>query len=431
MSFQQKRLANQSVKFAFKLLPLALGTLISANASAGFPTLYGKVFLTANVYDLEKNNFAATPAVAATATTPAIPAGFRHTGANGVAVELDSTAVDSTGSRIGILGDFGVANDLTVFYRVEYGIDVDNGTNSNGRELTQRNVFGGIRGDWGQVLVGKNDTPVKTLQTTSVLRTDLDRFNDYPLADIGTYIAGENRPDNVIQYTSPILLGGLEINIAAIQAEETGVDATPAATTANPNPTPNRQDDNGFASGQSVSVVYGKAKWYVGAAYESNVATADTARVAGEITVGPVKLGALYQTSERHEDFDTIGGLTSTFVGSTGTGLGVQNGLNPLAEWDGASGTAYKEQDATVINGQWKISGPWVAKFQVGRANSTPSAAYAEVKSDAAAIGLDYNLSDAARLFTYAAKLKTQGDAAINTVASVDKTFAVGLDFKF
>ncbi|MFO1389429.1 porin [Cellvibrio sp.] len=422
MSVQQKNSVARTAKFALKLLPFALGALVSSHASAGFPTLYGKVFLTANVYDFEKNNFALT---AANATT------YKHVGATGVSTELDSTAVESTGSRIGIQGDFGAANDLTVFYRIEYGIDVDNGANSNGRELTQRNVFGGVRGDWGQVLVGKNDTPLKTLQTTSVLRTDVDRFNDYPLADIGTYIAGENRPDNVIQYTSPILLGGLEINLAAIQAEETGVDATPAATTAVPKPTPNPQNDNGFATGKSLSVVYGKAKWYVGAAYESNVATADTLRLAGEYTFGTVKLGGFYQTSERHEDFDTIGGLTSTFVGSAGTTLGAQNGLNPLAEWDGAAGTAYKKQDAVIVNGQWKIAGPWTAKFQVGKATSTPSAAFKDVKTDAAAVGVDYALSDAARLFTYYARLKTKGDEAINTVASVDKTFAVGLDFKF
>lgn len=409
----KRHTAARTAKFALKLIPFALGALVSSHASAGFPTLYGKVFLTANVYDLEKNNFALT---APTATT------YKNVGATGVSTELDSTAIESTGSRIGIQGDFGAANDLTAFYRIEYGIDVDNGTNSNGRELTQRNIFGGVRGDWGQVLIGKNDTPLKTLQTTSVLRTDLDRFNDYPLADIGTYITGENRPDNLIQYTSPILLGGLEINVAAIQAEETGVPVN-AAT--------NPQDDNGFATGKSVSVVYGKAKWYVGAAYENNVATADTLRLAGEVTLGTVKLGGFYQTSERHEDYDTIGGLTSTFVGSTGTTLGAQNGLNPLAEWDGAAGTAYKKQDAVIVNGQWKISGPWTAKFQVGKATSTPSAAFKDVKTDAAAVGVDYALSDAARLFTYYARLKTKGDEKINTVASVDKTFAVGLDFKF
>ena len=413
MSFQDKGSVKRSAKFALKLLPVALtAAFISAPASAGFPTLYGKVYLTANQYDLEKNNFALT---APTATT------YKHIGATGTTAELDASAVESTGSRIGIQGDFGAANDLTIFYRVEYGIDVDNGTNANGRELTQRNIFGGVRGAWGQVLVGKNDTPLKTVQTNSVLRTDLDQFNDAPLADLGTYLVGENRPDNVIQYTSPILLGGLEINLAAIQAEESGVYETAAKP----------QNDSNFASGKSLSVVYGKAKWYVGAAYESNVATTDAFRAVGEVTLGTVKLGAIYQTAERHEDIDSLGGF-STFVGTTGTTLGAQNGLTLLSEWDGASGNAYKEQSGYVLNASWKVAGSWTLKAQVGSSSTTPTnLAYEDVKADALAIGVDYKLSDAARLFSYYANVKVEGDEKISTEATTDKTFAVGLDFKF
>jgi predicted porin len=409
MSFQK----SGSAKFAVKLLPLALtAALISAPASAGFPTVYGKVYVTASQYDLEKNNFALT---APGATT------YKHIGATGVTAELDTSVIESTGSRFGIQGDFGAANDLTVFYRVEYGIDVDNGTNSNGRELTQRNIFGGVRGDWGQVLVGKNDTPLKTLQTNSVLKTDIDQFNDAPLADIGTYLVGENRPDNVIQYTSPILLGGLEVNLAAIQSEETGVYESATKP----------QNDNNFAAGKSLSVVYGKAKWYVGAAYESNVLTTDAFRAIGEVTLGPVKLGAIYQKAERHEAIDSLQAF-STFVGTNGTTLGAQNGLTLLSEWDGASGNAFKEQDGYVLNANWKIAGPWTAKLQVGSSTTTPTnVAYKDVKADAVAVGLDYKLSDAARLFSYYASVKAEGDKKISTEATEDKTFALGLEFKF
>jgi predicted porin len=412
MSVTHKASVVRSAKFALKLLPLALGALVSTSASAGFPTLYGKVYLTASQYDLEKNDFALT---APGATT------YKHIGATGVTTELDTAAIESTGSRFGIQGDFGAANDLTVFYRVEYGIDVDNGTNSNGRELAQRNIFGGVRGEWGQVLVGKNDTPLKTLQTNSVLRTDLDQFNDAPLADIGTYLVGENRPDNVIQYTSPILLGGLEVNLAAIQSEETGVYESANKP----------QNDSGFASGKSLSVVYGKAKWYVGAAYETNVLTTDAFRAVGEVTLGPVKLGAIYQKAERHEDIDSLQAF-STFVGTTGTTLGAQNGLTLLSEWDGAAGNAFKEQDGYVVNANWKIAGPWTAKVQLGSSKTTPTnVAYKDVKADAVAVGLDYKLSDAARLFTYYASVKAEGDEKISTESTTDKTFALGLDFKF
>ncbi len=189
MSFHTQRSVNRSffkTTFRRNSIAILIATAISAPAFAGFPTLYGKIHLTANQYDLEKNDFALT---APNATT------YRHIGATQVTGELDTFALDSTGSRLGIQGDFDANENFTVFYRVEYGIDVDNGTNSNGRELSQRNIFGGLRGDWGSVLIGKNDTPLKTLQTNSVLRSDIDRFNDSPLGDIGTYIVGENRPD--------------------------------------------------------------------------------------------------------------------------------------------------------------------------------------------------------------------------------------------
>lgn len=416
MSFQQSwsvaRSLLSTTSFQRNALTAAVGIALSANAFAGFPTLYGKVYLTAGQYELEKNDFSLT---APNATT------YRHLGATGTTTELDTFVLESTGSRLGIQGDFDASANVTVFYRLEYGIDVDNGTNSNGRELTQRNIFAGIRSDWGSLLAGKNDTPLKTLQTNTVLRTDVDRFNDAPLGDIGTYIVGENRPDNVIQYTSPILFRGLEVNIAAIQAEETGV---PVSAT-------NQQDNNGFASGKSVSVTYGKAKWFVGAAYESNVVTTDALRAVGEVTLGAIKLGAIYQTAERHDAIDNLGGF-STFVGTNATPTGAQNGLNPLSEWDGAPGNSFKKQDGYILNAQWKIVGPWLAKIQYASSSTSPTnSLYADAKLEGIAVGLDYNFNAGTRVFGYFASVEVDGDNAISTSATTDSTAAVGLDFRF
>lgn len=416
MSFQNAwsvvRSQVKSTGFKRNSLALIVGAALSTNAFAGFPTLYGKIHLTANQYDLEKINFDLT---APGATT------YKHVGATGVTTELDTFALESTGSRLGVQGDFDATSSVQVFYRLEYGIDVDNGTNSNGRELTQRNIFGGLRGSWGSILVGKNDSPLKTLQTNPVLRTDLDRFNDSPLGDIGTYIVGENRPDNVIQYTSPIWFGGLEINIAAINAEETGV---PVSAT-------NQQDDNGFASGKSASITYGKAKWYVGIGVDSNVATTDAVRAVGEFTIGPVKIGGIYQTAEAHDDVDSLGGL-STFVGTNGTTLGAQNGLNPLGEWDGAAGNAFKEQDGYVLNAQWKIAGPWLAKIQYANSTTTPTnSAYKDAELEGFIVGVDYNFNPNARVFLTYANVEVEGDEKISTKATTDTASALGFDFRF
>jgi predicted porin len=416
MSFQKpwsvvRSLVTQK-NFQRNALTIATGIALSTNALAGFPTLYGKIHLTANQYDLEKLDF---PTTTPGGTT------YQNIGATDVTTELDTFALESTGSRLGVQGDFDASSTVTVFYRLEYGVDVDNGTNSNGRELSQRNIFGGLRGDWGSILAGKNDSPLKTLQTNTVLRTDVDRFNDSPLADIGTFIVGENRPDNVIQYTSPIWLGGLEVNLAAIQAEETGVPVSAS----------NQQDDNGFASGKSASVTYGKAKWYVGLGYDDNVATTDALRAIGEISLGPVKLGAIYQTAERHEEVDSLGGF-STFVGTNGTTLGAQNGLNPASEWDGAAGNAFKEQDGYVLNAQWKIAGPWLAKIQYASSTTTPTnELYADAELEGIAVGLDYNFNANTRVFGYYASVEADGDEKISTATTTDSTAALGLDFRF
>lgn len=401
-------------------LSAAIAATITSPASAGYPTIYGKINVSANQYDLEKINFGGT--------SP----NFNAIGATAVTDDLDSSAIESNSSRFGIRGDFGVAEGVNAIYRLEYGTDVDNGTNSNGRELSQRNIFGGVNGKFGTVVAGKTDTPLKTAQTNAVNSGDIDRFNDMPLADFGTYLVGENRADNIILYTSPVFLGGLVANVAAVQHEETGVEVS--AT--------NKQDDNGFASGKSLSLSYGKARWFVAVGLDDNVATTDAIRFAGEAVFGPVSVGAVYQTAEKHEDEDYLGGY-SNFVGSAPTTVGSPTtGLNPLAEWDGAANTVsgttatptvrYDEQDGYVLNALWKVAGPWSAKVQYGHSTSTPTEkTFDDVDIASVAFGVDYKFNDNFKLYSYYATLETEGDRDISTEAAKDATAAVGLDLKF
>ncbi|HSC67078.1 MAG TPA: hypothetical protein VLC79_05285, partial [Cellvibrio sp.] len=72
------------------------------------------------------------------------------------------------------------------------------------------------------------------------------------------------------------------------------------------------------------------------------------------------------------------------------------------------------------------------AKIQYANSTSTPSNEnYDDAELDALALGLDYALNEATRLFTYYAEVETQGDEAISTQAVTDKLFTVGLDFRF
>ena len=54
MSFRTHGAVKHSGRFTLKLISISVLALSAQQAAAGFPTLYGKVFLTANSYDLEK-----------------------------------------------------------------------------------------------------------------------------------------------------------------------------------------------------------------------------------------------------------------------------------------------------------------------------------------------------------------------------------------
>lgn len=408
---------------------LVLGA--ASPAQAGFPTVYGKINVSANQYDLEKIDFAertpAFPAVAPTATDPgraAVASTYRNSGATATASELDQWAIESNSSRLGVRGDADLSSSLKALYVLEFGVDADNGS-SGGQTFSQRNIWAGLQGNWGTLAAGKIDTPLKTIQTNSIVRGDIDRFNDLALADIQAYLVGENRADNVLLYTSPLFAGGVEVKLAAIQNEETGVE----------NSATDKQDDNGIGAGSSVSVTYGKASWFVGLGADSNVSTTDAIRAVGEVGFGPVKIGAIYQTAEQHESFDKIAPFSSAY-GSTASTKGASNGANPLNEWDGASGSSYKEQDGYVLNAAWKIAGPWTAKAQYGFSESTPFAAagatqYDDVEATAIAVGADYKLNDTAKLYGYYATLETEGDVLVSTETVTDKVASIGFDLTF
>ena len=406
-----------------KLLPalIAAATLAgSTQVLAGVPTVYGKINVSLNKYDLENLKFAGAGA------------GPNRNSGGLVGDELDNWSLESNSSRIGVKGDFDLTDSLKAIYKLEFGVDADNGTNSNGREFNQRNIYAGLQSKtWGTIFAGKHDTPLKLIQTNTATQTDVDRFNDLPLADLGSYLVGENRADNVIQYASPSFFGGLEVSIAAIQIEEDGVTAG--------------QDDDGLVSGSSIGITYGgSSQWFAALAYDNNVAATDTIRAVGELTLGAVKIGAIYQTAEKHDKGDVIAPF-STFVGSN-------NAPNPISEWDGAGtvgGTpasysnvvSFKEQDGYVLNAAWKVAGPYTLKVQYGHSETTPQTIvnstnptglqYGDVEVDSYALGLDYKFNDNARLYTYYASLETDGDNRISRGSTEDSTFAVGLDLKF
>ena len=185
-----------------KLLAIAVAAALTAPAAMAETTLYGKLHATAG-----------------------------QVKTNGV----KENVVESHNSRIGVKGSTELDNGLSATYGVEYGLSLDGdagnsnnlvGTaanaNSTDRTLTARNTFVGVKGGFGEVRVGRHDTPAK------LATAGLDAFAD-GYADMSNIIEADGqRVDNVVAYIGKFgPVGVAAAHSTDISAEDTdgGKDA--------------------------------------------------------------------------------------------------------------------------------------------------------------------------------------------------------------
>lgn len=187
-------------------------------------------------------------------------------------------------SRIGVKGSYrqSEASPVTVKYQLEYETAPDDGDPT----LKQRNSYVALSSEYGEVLAGFHDTPYKKAQ----LKTDL--FNDTTY-DIKELMRGENRVGPMLQYSSPVLGGGLKIKAAVIDSA-TGLDSV----------------DVGLEESASVSAEYKYQNESIG---EVQVVFAVDNGVRGYTgnrlgvqwkSDGGLQLGLLTQSSEDADDAD-------------------------------------------------------------------------------------------------------------------------------
>ena len=180
----------------------------------------------------------------------------------------DTWKLNSNASRIGLKGSSQISEGLSVFYKTEFEVCVDDG-DCKGNTLGQRNIFAGIKGQYGSLLAGKNDTPTKQAQKK------IDLFND-SVGDIKKTFAGENRMSNIIAYTTP-KYGNFSASYAVMPSEAV---------------------DGGLADSKSYSVNYKKDGLYVAVAADSNVKDADILRIVSQYKLDAWKLGFMYQEND-------------------------------------------------------------------------------------------------------------------------------------
>ena len=182
--------------------------------------------------------------------------------------------LNSNATRFGVkgFGDSGI-DGVEAFYTMEWAVDITD--ESNEKNIKSRNQYVGLRGDFGEVLAGRKDTPTK------VMGKRVELFNDYQM-EFKTSFNGEKRVNNIIQYTTP-KMGGLKAVIALVPGETTG-------------------NNDGLADGTSIMVEYKAGDFIFGVSVDDGIEgeNVELTRAVAQYSKGNWKAGLMYQDTDNN-----------------------------------------------------------------------------------------------------------------------------------
>lgn len=200
-----------------------------------------------------------------------------------------SLFVSSNSTRIGFRGeqDLGIEG-ASAIWQYENDVDIDGG----GSVWSTRNSFAGFKGNFGKLIMGRHDTPMKTLGRK------VDFFGDR-LGDARNATVRDSRLSNIVMYSTPKLADA--VTVAAMYTPEEGAKNS-ATISANA-----MYNANGVFAGVAVENL-GKAQG-LGEA-ETNI------RGAASFDAGQFKIAGLFQTisnfaGEKDASSMTFGGGAS------------------------------------------------------------------------------------------------------------------------
>lgn len=253
-----------------KIVSLAVASILAAPvvSQASEPTVYGRLHMSYGQVTKESN------------------------GTKGV----DNWQIRSHASRLGVKGSRDFGDGLMGIYKLEFEVNPDSdnkGTQdvSDAQDgsvevdgdgtagLARRNMYVGLKGGWGEVRLGRHDTPLKIAQG----KFDLFGDTDADIKFAGSQ-DGENRLDNMLMYLGKT--GNIGYAIAVAPGEDNGTSGTA---------------DTDPADTVSVSVSYKAGPMYIAVAQDSyengeNVDSDSLTRVIGTYKTGGMQLGLLWQS---------------------------------------------------------------------------------------------------------------------------------------
>ena len=191
--------------------------------------------------------------------------------------------LNSNSSRIGVKGNEKLTEEFTAVYKAEWGVQGD----ATAGDLNARERYLGLKHyQWGTVRLGHIDSPFKNAED------DIDVFNDTARLDIGSFIYGQNRLANSINYVSPKFLDVFGVNLTLQPGEKSS-----------------NVNENHIADAISTALSYEDDNLYLSFAMDKEVADSatrkgslggnvDAMRLNARYKMGDATISAMYQMAE-------------------------------------------------------------------------------------------------------------------------------------
>ncbi len=218
--------------------------------------------------------------------------------------DRDNYSLESRASRLGFKGSEDLGNGLKAIYQAEFSVQTDGNDGGYGQDGGdgwggQRNTFIGLSSDWGTVLAGRHDTPMKVAfygAGTEVLGDsvlDLNRGNTLfaqqsSQAPIGVF--SEYRADNAVAYVSPSFAGFTVLG-AFIPGEDRDSDVF--------------KEDDGAADHYSAGAIFKSNMFKASAGYQQTK-VADVKQKIWQVG-GSVDLFDAFTFGANYENTDNFG----------------------------------------------------------------------------------------------------------------------------
>ncbi|MCF6217140.1 MAG: porin [Gammaproteobacteria bacterium] len=194
---------------------------------------------------------------------------------DGEAAGSDDTYLSNWSSRLGFKGKTKLDGGLYVIYKLEYGISPDEKAENHDDDedvrqiFKQRNAYIGLQGEFGKILAGTHDTPLKKTAGK------IDMFDRLPQGDIKYVIVAQERINDLVHYTSPKIADSITVKVAT-QLQENGDGS----------------------NGTSFSATYDKGAIFAAIGVDSDVVGYDTTRLALQYKAKKYTAGVIYSMSE-------------------------------------------------------------------------------------------------------------------------------------